>query len=172
MRVESFTSTNGLTRYILVDSSGVPVDVVLRFLRFKDNCGRARNTLRAYCFHLKSYFEYLEFIGMSFPQIGMDELAGFIRWLQNNHRQKKIMSFPAATVSTCSAQTINVANCKCKLNTCTVELSESERRSGWKPLAFILGDAAAAFGCVNRVEELVKQFLRSTVAQFLARPSV
>ena len=60
MRVESFTSTNGLTRYILVDSSGVPVDVVLRFLRFKDNCGRARNTLRAYCFHLKSYFEYLE----------------------------------------------------------------------------------------------------------------
>ena len=54
MRVESFTSTNGLTRYILVDSSGVPVDVVLRFLRFKDNCGRARNTLRAYCFHLKS----------------------------------------------------------------------------------------------------------------------
>lgn len=66
MRVESFTSTNGLTRYILVDSSGVPVDVVLRFLRFKDNCGRARNTLRAYCFHLKSYFEYLEFIGMSF----------------------------------------------------------------------------------------------------------
>ena len=81
MRVESFTSTNGLTRYILVDSSGVPVDVVLRFLRFKDNCGRARNTLRAYCFHLKSYFEYLEFIGMSFPQIGMDELAGFIRWL-------------------------------------------------------------------------------------------
>lgn len=108
MRVESFTSTNGLTRYILVDSSGVPVDVVLRFLRFKDNCGRARNTLRAYCFHLKSYFEYLEFIGMSFPQIGMDELAGFIRWLQNNHRQKKIMSFPAATVSTCSAQTINV----------------------------------------------------------------
>ncbi|MFR6378101.1 MAG: sugar transferase [Oscillospiraceae bacterium] len=66
----------------------------------------------------------------------------------------------------------SLANCKCKLDTCTIELSESERRSGWKPLAFILGDAAAAFGCVNRVEELVKQFLRGTVAQFLARPSV
>lgn len=49
------------------------------------------------------------------------------------------------------------ANCKCKLDTCTVELSESERRSGWKPLASVLGDAAAAFGCVNRVEELVNQ---------------
>ena len=56
------------------------------------------------------------------------------------------------------------ANCKCKLDTCTVELSESEHRSGWKPLASVLGDAAAAFGCVNRVEELVKQFLRGTVS--------
>ena len=64
------------------------------------------------------------------------------------------------------------ANCKCKLDTCTVELSESERRSGWKPLASVLGDAAAAFSCVNRVEELVKQFLRGAVAKLLARPSV
>ena len=74
MRVESFTSTNGLTRYFLVDSSGVPIDAVLKFLRFKDNCGRARNTLRAYCFHLKSYFEYLESIGMTFSQIGIKQL--------------------------------------------------------------------------------------------------
>ena len=64
------------------------------------------------------------------------------------------------------------ANCKCKSDTCTVELSESERRSGWKPLASVLGDAAAAGGCVNRVEELIKQFLRGAVAQLLARASV
>ena len=67
---------------------------------------------------------------------------------------------------------IKGANCKYKLDTCTVELSESERRSGWKPLASVLGDAAAAFGCVNRVEELVKQLLRGAVAKLLARPSV
>ena len=64
------------------------------------------------------------------------------------------------------------ANCKCKLDTCTVELSKSERRSGWKPQASVLGDAAAAFGCVNRVEELVKQFFRGSAAQLLARASV
>ena len=54
------------------------------------------------------------------------------------------------------------------MDTCTVELSESERRSGWKLLASVLGDAAAAFGCVNRVEELVKQFL-SDCPPFLTR---
>ena len=57
------------------------------------------------------------------------------------------------------------------MDTCTVELSSSERRSGWKPLTSVLGDAAAAFGCVNRVEELVKQFLRGTVNAILAKQS-
>ena len=57
------------------------------------------------------------------------------------------------------------------MDTCTVKLSSSERRSGWKPLASVLGNAAAAFGCVNRAEELVKQFLRGTVNTILAKQS-
>lgn len=108
MRVESFKTSNGLTRYLLVDSTGAPIDVVCKFLRFKDNCGRARNTLKAYCFHLKFYFVYLEFISMTFDEIGMDELAGFIRWLQGDRNCRKIISFPSETALKCSAQTVNV----------------------------------------------------------------
>ena len=58
------------------------------------------------------------------------------------------------------------------MDTCTVELSESEHRSGWTLLVSILGDAAAAGGCVNRVEEAFEQFLRGAVAELLARPSI
>jgi len=105
MRVETFKTGKGITRYILVDSSGVPIEPVLRFLRFKDNCGRARNTMKAYCFHLKSYFEYLEIIGVAFEAVGIDELAGFIRWLQSGHRGKIVIS---PGVPTRSARTINV----------------------------------------------------------------
>ena len=86
-----------------------------------------------------------------------------------------VWGIQGAAVATVFGQFVSFiicANCKCKLDTCTVELSESERRSGWKPLASVLGDAAAAFGCVNRVEELVKQLLRGAVAKLLARPSV
>lgn len=108
MRVESFKTSRGLTRYLLVDSTGVPVEEVRKFLRFKDNCGRARNTLKAYCFHLKSYFEYLESISMSFDKVGMDELAGFIRWLQGDRNYRNIIAFPPETGKKCSARTINV----------------------------------------------------------------
>ncbi|SHJ70156.1 hypothetical protein SAMN02745219_03145, partial [Desulfofundulus thermosubterraneus DSM 16057] len=53
MRVETVTTPNGKTRYLLVDSDGEPVLPVMRFIKFKDNSGAARSSLRAYCQHLK-----------------------------------------------------------------------------------------------------------------------
>ena len=108
MNVEKFITSSGLTRYLLIDSAGVPVEEVRKFLRFKDNCGRARNTLKAYCFHLKSYFEYLESINMPLDRVGMDELAGFIRWLQGDRNYRNIIAFPPETGKKCSSRTINV----------------------------------------------------------------
>jgi len=106
MRVETFKTGKGTTRYILVDSSGVPIEPVRRFLRFKDSLGRARNTLKSYCFHLRFYFEYLESIGMTFDNVGIDELVGFIRWLQSGVRGRNVVLFPGEPMR--SAQTINV----------------------------------------------------------------
>lgn len=107
MRVETFKTSNGVTRYILIDSVGNPIEPVLRFLRFKDNCGRARNTLKANCFHLKLYFEYLEAIEMCFDEVGIDELAGFIRWLQNGGYGSTIIPFNPVEPKR-SARTVNV----------------------------------------------------------------
>ena len=43
------------------------------------------------------------------------------------------------------------ANCKCKLDTCTVEISSSEHRSGWKPLASVLSDSRNGHNGVVRL---------------------
>ena len=83
MKIETIKTHSNLTRYILVDELGNPIEPVLRFLKFKDNCGRARNTLKAYCFHLKFFYEYLDFTKKQFYEIKIDDLAGFLRWLQN-----------------------------------------------------------------------------------------
>ena len=111
--------------------------------------------------------------GMKISEIIYENISEFIWELTNKcYRSQEYFFVHDTLVFSNNIENISDANCKCKLDTCTVELSESERRSGWKPLASVLGDAAAAFGCVNRVEELVKQFLRGAVAKLLARPSV
>lgn len=73
----------GKTRYYLADESGTPVQVVLNYLKFRDNQGMARNTLRLNCYQLQSYFTYLSEAGTSYDQVSIDDLAEFMAWLRN-----------------------------------------------------------------------------------------
>ena len=78
-------------RYYLADDDGLPVEPVLRFLKFKDNTRYARNSLRMYCQHLKQYFTYLGERRKEFTDVTIDDLAGFIAWLQNPYIHQKVV---------------------------------------------------------------------------------
>lgn len=78
-------------RYYLADDDGLPVEPVLSFLRFKDNTGYARNSLRMYCQHLKQYFTYLCEMEKEFDDVTIDDLSGFIAWLQNPYIRQKVV---------------------------------------------------------------------------------
>lgn len=58
LRVEDIVTSDGKKRYLLVDDNSEPVEPVYKLLRFKDNAGKQRNTLRAYCYHLKEFLNY------------------------------------------------------------------------------------------------------------------
>jgi integrase len=92
VKVEVVITKDGKTRYILLNNKGELVEPVIKFLKFKDNSGSARETLRAYCHHLKLYFEFLEQKGLLYYDLGIDEMAEFMRWLQNPHASVKVFS--------------------------------------------------------------------------------
>lgn len=50
----------GNIRYILIDSNGGPVVTVAKYLKYLDLIGKSTNTLKAYCYHLKLYYQFLE----------------------------------------------------------------------------------------------------------------
>lgn len=60
MEVVKVKTEDGKERYFVADDYGLPIESILKFIRFKDNTNFARNTLRMYCQHLKLYFEYLQ----------------------------------------------------------------------------------------------------------------
>ncbi len=45
---------------MVVKGKGEQIQPILQYLKFEDNSGTARNTLRAYSYHLKLYFDFLE----------------------------------------------------------------------------------------------------------------
>jgi integrase len=91
MEVVKVKTEEGKERYFVADDNGLPIEPLLKFIRFKDNTNFARNTLRMYCQHLKLYFEYLQQRELDFREVTIDDLALFVNWLQNPYRSLKII---------------------------------------------------------------------------------
>lgn len=107
MEVVRVKTEDGKERYFVADDDGLPIDPILKFIRFKDNTNFARNTLRMYCQHLKLYFEYLQQMELDFQKVTIDDLALFVNWLQNPYKSLKVI--PAHQVETArSPRTVNI----------------------------------------------------------------
>ena len=78
MKVVTFETTDGKIRYLLVDAGGVPVDEVRQFLKFEDNRGMARNTLKQKCIHLKHFYTFLQQKKIRYRAVTVDDLAAYI----------------------------------------------------------------------------------------------
>jgi integrase/recombinase XerD len=60
MRVQEIRTSDYHKRYVVVDGHGNLVVPVVRYLKYLNAIGRARNTLRSYAQSLSLYFTYLE----------------------------------------------------------------------------------------------------------------
>ena len=107
MEVVKVKTEDGKERYFVADDDGLPIEPILKFIRFKDNTNFARNTLRMYCQHLKLYFEYLQQRELDFQKVTIDDLALFVNWLQNPYKSLKVI--PTHYVETArSPRTVNI----------------------------------------------------------------
>lgn len=107
MEVVKVKTEDGKERYFVADDEGLPIEPILKFIKFKDNTNFARNTLRMYCQHLKLYFEYLQQRELNFQKVTIDDLALFVNWLQNPYKSLKII--PTHQVDTArSPRTVNI----------------------------------------------------------------
>ncbi|MBN1040390.1 MULTISPECIES: tyrosine-type recombinase/integrase [unclassified Clostridium] len=107
MEVVKVKTEDGRERYFVADDLGLPIEPILKFIRFKDNTNYARNSLRMYCQHLKLYFEYLQQRNLNFQDITIDDLALFVNWLQNPYESLKVI--PSTHIESArSPRTINI----------------------------------------------------------------
>ena len=94
MEVVTFETGDGKIRYYLADDSAVPIQPVLNYLRFEDNRGLARNTLRLHCIQMKHFFTFLEQKELEYTQATVDNLAEFIAWLKWPKIYEKVIPIP------------------------------------------------------------------------------
>ncbi len=77
-----FPTTNQVTWTLLGDDY-LPIAPVQEFLDYLRNVERSPNTVKAYAYHLKVFWDYLEDVHLDWTAIGLTELADFVDWLRN-----------------------------------------------------------------------------------------
>lgn len=108
MRVQEIVTQTYQKRYVVVDENGNLVVPVIRYLKYLNAIGRARNTLRAYAYSLSLYFTYLAQQDLDYECVTLDDLGGFVLWLKNPHRSLKVL--PVQPVAQARANT-TINNC-------------------------------------------------------------
>jgi integrase/recombinase XerD len=109
MRVQEIvTPQHHHKRYVVVDESGDLVIPIVRYLKYLDAIGRARNTLRSYAHSLSLYFTYLAQQALNYQEVTLDDLGGFVLWLKNPYRSLKVL--PVQPVFQARANT-TINNC-------------------------------------------------------------
>jgi len=100
MRVQAILTEKGNKRYILLDADGSIIIPVAKYLKYKDNVGAARNTLRTYCYHLKLFYEYLHAEHLEYWDMDIDRMAAFVRWLSVPYVEKVEVIYPIEAART------------------------------------------------------------------------
>jgi hypothetical protein len=85
MRVQEIVTPHRQKRYVVIDDSGNLVVPIVRYLKYLDAIGRARNTLRAYAQGLSLYFTYLAQQDLNYQHVTLDDLGGFVRLRSRIH---------------------------------------------------------------------------------------
>jgi len=91
--------------YILVDRNFNVVVPVKKYLNFLKATGKSPNTIKNYCFHLKTFFCFLEQNNLQYNNVDTDALVSFIQWLRKPIRSMQV-DFLYQEDSVCD-QTIN-----------------------------------------------------------------
>ncbi|MDQ8735805.1 tyrosine-type recombinase/integrase [Paenibacillus sp. LHD-38] len=97
---------NQKKRYMLVDNRGALVQPVMHYIKYLDNTGNKPSTLRAYCYHLKLYFEFLDSCSLEYTKVNLTILGQFIAWLRDPQVNMNVISMNEQ-VSKRSERTVN-----------------------------------------------------------------
>jgi integrase len=99
---------SGTRSWTLLGDDDVPVVPVDRFLAYLTGIGRSPNTVRAYAFDLKDYWEFISFRSLDWREARLEDIGEFAAWLQlpRAGRLGEVAVLPSVTAEV-AASTVN-----------------------------------------------------------------
>jgi integrase/recombinase XerD len=83
MKVQSIIMQDGFKAWRVLDNNGEIVTPIFQYITYLYHLQKSPNTIRAYAYHLKHFWEYLTNNKLSWSTVNLDQLAAFITWLRS-----------------------------------------------------------------------------------------
>lgn len=83
MKVQRVKLPSEQVTWTVLGDNFLSIEPVEEYLAYLRNVERSPNTVKAYAFHLKLYWEYLQSRGLDWTAINVVELADFMSWLRS-----------------------------------------------------------------------------------------
>jgi integrase/recombinase XerD len=80
--VQRVLPSGGAESWTVIGPDLRPVDSVDRYLAWLSSIERAPTTVRAYAHDLKTFWEFVEFRGLAWDQVSLEQLGEFTAWLR------------------------------------------------------------------------------------------
>ena len=90
---------SGTRSWTVLGDDDVPVVPVDRFLAYLTDIGRSPNTVRAYAFDLKNYWEFISFRGLDWREARLEDVGEFVAGPVATDLKRAQISWPAARAS-------------------------------------------------------------------------
>jgi len=99
---------SGTRSWTVLGDDDVPVVPVDRFLAYLTDIGRSPNTVKAYAFDLRDYWQFISFRGLDWREARLEDVGEFVAWLQlpPAGRAGEVAVLPSVT-SHVGASTVN-----------------------------------------------------------------
>jgi integrase/recombinase XerD len=95
---------SGCRVWIVLDDDYLPIEPIQKYLHYLDSVGRSENTIEAYAYNLKLFWEFLRDSRLDWLKLNLEELSNFIHWLRNPN--KGVLSIQQEVSKRCE-KTIN-----------------------------------------------------------------
>lgn len=84
MKVQKIQLSSDRVTWTVLESDFLPVEPIEEYLSYLRNVERSPNTVKAYAFHLKLYWEYLQYRQLDWTAVSVVDLADFMTWLRSS----------------------------------------------------------------------------------------
>lgn len=93
MKVQKIRLSPHQYSWLVLDNHHLPIEPITKFIRYLNHIDKSPYTIRAYAYHLKLYWEFLQGKQLNWQTVTLDHLAAFVGWLKQPKQDIKII-FP------------------------------------------------------------------------------